>query len=155
MKELKRKFVKFSFYDIQKFEKHLSDMAAEGWLIKKKGIFVCTYEKIQPQRLYFTVTYLSSVSQFDPDTSEKQLIKEELCSAAGWKLATSFGAMQIFYTENPNAVPIETDAVTQVKNRYEIIKKTIVIPYIFLIILNFISLLLSLIHISEPTRLEC
>ena len=115
MSETRRCFTTLSFYDQKGIEKKLEQMAAQGWMIAQPGGLLWTYRKIRPQRLRFAVTYFPSASEFDPHPSQRQLMKEDFCAQDGWKLAARWDAMQIFYTDRADAVPIDTDPVTQVE----------------------------------------
>ena len=116
MKDKKRILCTFSFYDQRAMQDKLEEMARQGWMIEQPGNTFWTFRKIEPQELRFCVTYFPKASEFDPGPSTGELIKMDFCAADGWKLAARWGVMQIFYNENKDAVPIETDPVAQVAN---------------------------------------
>ncbi len=126
MSNVKRCFANFSPFDQSTIETKLEEMAAKGWMIQKLGNLFWTYERIEPQKLHFAVTYFPDASEFDPKPSEGQLTREEFCAQDGWQLAVRWGAMQIFYTSQENPVPIDTDVVTQVETICRTMKKTMV-----------------------------
>ncbi len=128
MKEIKRCFANFSFYDPPAIQHKLEEMAAQGWMFDKPGSLFWTYRQIPPQKLRFAVTYFPDASDFDPAPTDEQLTKEEFCALDGWQLAARFGSMQIFYSAQPNAVPIETDPLTQVENIHRAMKKAVLFP---------------------------
>lgn len=128
MKETKRCFANFSFYDPPAIQQKLEEMAAQGWMFDKPGRFFWTYRQIRPQKLRFAVTYSPDASDFDPAPTDKQLTKEDFCALDGWQLAARFGSMQIFYSARPDAVPIETDPLTQVENIHRAMKKAVLFP---------------------------
>lgn len=100
----------YSFYDHTGMEQHFEKMAAQGWLIEKLGYF-WRYRRIEPQALRFSVVYYSEASEFDPTKpSEGELTFYDFCAQAGWNKAASRAQMNVFYNEDANAVPIETDA---------------------------------------------
>lgn len=132
MKEVKRCFCNFSFYDQQSIQKQLEDMAENGWMLEKTGSFMWTYKRIEPKKLRFSVTYFPGASDFDPTPTEGELTKIDYCRQDGWILAASWGVMQIFYNENTDAVPIETEPVTQVENIRKSLKKNVLIPQLVL-----------------------
>lgn len=144
MKTVKRTFVNFSFFDQEGIEKKLEDMAAGGWMIAKAGNLFWTYTKIPPQKLRFAVTYFPGASKFDPRPSEKQLEKEAMCAQDGWKLVLRWDAMQIFCTDRPDAVPIETDPIPQVENIHRTMRKNILFSQLIVIALVLWSLYLQL-----------
>lgn len=126
MSNVKRCFANFSPFDQSTIEAKLEEMAARGWMIQKLGNLFWTYERVEPQKLHFAVTYFPDASEFDPKPSEGQLTREEFCAQDGWQLAVRWGAMQIFYTSQENPVPIDTDPVTQVETICRTMKKTVV-----------------------------
>ena len=126
MSNVKRCFANFSPFDQSTIETKLEEMAAKGWMIQKLGNLFWTYERKEPQKLHFAVTYFPDASEFDPKPSEGQLTREEFCAQDGWQLAVRWGAMQIFYTSQENPVPIDTDVVTQVDTICRTMKKTMV-----------------------------
>lgn len=126
MSKVKRCFANFSPFDQKTIETKLEEMAAKGWMIQKLGNLFWTYERTEPQRLHFAVTYFPEASEFDPKPSEGQLTREEFCTQDGWQLAVRWGAMQIFYSTQENPVPIDTDPVTQVETICRTMKKTVV-----------------------------
>ena len=126
MSNVKRCFANFSPFDQSTIETKLEEMAARGWMIQKLGNLFWTYERMEPQKLHFAVTYFPDASEFDPKPSEGQLTREEFCAQDGWQLAVCWGAMQIFYSTQENPVPIDTDPVTQVETICRTMKKTMV-----------------------------
>lgn len=143
MKTVKRTMANFSFFDKEAIEKELEDMAAKGWMIAKAGNLFWTYTKIPPKKLRFAVTYFPGASEFDPKPSEKQLEKEELCAEDGWRLVLRWDAMQIFCTDRPDAVPIETDPVPQVENIHRTMRKNILLSQLITVGLILCSLYLQ------------
>lgn len=131
MREVKRVFTNFSFYDPQTIQKKLEEMAARGWMIRRAGNLFWTFEKIPPQKLRFAVTYFPGASEFDPRPSEKQLDKEAFCAQDGWKLVLRWDAMQIFRNDREDAIPIETDPVPQVENIRRVMKKRVLFTQLF------------------------
>lgn len=129
MNETKRIFYRLSFFDPQEVERKLTQMAAEGWMLVKLGYYFSTYRKIEPTQLRFCVTYFPKASTFDSLPSFEEQQKIDYCAMDGWKLLTRLDSMQIYCTDQLDAVPLETDAVVQVKNMYRSIKKTSISAY--------------------------
>lgn len=111
MKETKRCICNFSFYDQHTIQEKLEDMAQKGWFLEKTGSFLWTYRRGAPKQLRFCVTYFPAASEFDPAPTEGELTKLDYCRQDGWELVARWGGMQIFSSENPDAVPIETEPV--------------------------------------------
>ncbi len=109
MDKYKYQLSTFNLFDYAGVERHLEKMAAKGWKFDSVGSFFWKYKKAEPATLKYSVTYIPEVSEFDPEPLEKQKDIEAYCEEAGWKKAGNWLQMQIFCSENPDAVPIETD----------------------------------------------
>ena len=126
MKEIKRRMETFSFYDRTGTERHLEEMAEQGWRLEKIGPFFWTYRKIEPQRLAFSVCCFPKASQFDPEPSEEQQTFYDFCEHSGWVLAASNAQLQVFCNERENPVPIETDPVLEVESIHQTMKRSLI-----------------------------
>lgn len=144
MKNTKRCFCNFSYYDQQAIQETLENMAERGWMLEKPGSFMWTYKRMEPQKLRFSVTYFPNASDFDPGPTDGELTKIDYCRQDGWNLVSSWGVMQIFYNENVNAVPIETEPVTQVENIRQSMKKNVLFPQAALCAILLINLFMRL-----------
>ena len=102
MKNTKRCFVLFSFYDRTGIEAYLEKQAENGWMLDKTSAFGWHFHRIEPRKIHFSVVYFAKASAFDPEPSEAQLAFHDFCEHTGWKLAASNAQMQIFYNEAPN-----------------------------------------------------
>ena len=106
----------YSFYDAQGIAAHLERMAARGWMIDSISGALWRYRAIEPSQLHFSVTYFPKASSFDPGPTEGQQVFADYCAQVGWEPAVRWGQMQIFYTDQSDPIPLETDPVTQVEN---------------------------------------
>lgn len=154
MRTTKRRFEIFSFFDVNGIEKHLEKMAQKGWLISKMDMFGWVYKKIEPQKLKFNVCYYPNASEFDPEPSDKQKDFYEFCEHTGWKIACQSAQMQVFYNENLQAVPIETDAKITVETIHNSAKKNFLPSYFILLGLGLVQefILISR-FLNEPVEL--
>lgn len=125
MKDTKRKLNFFSFFDFPAIEKHLSQMAEEGWMLKSAEGAIWKYERIEPKQLHFAVTYFPKATALDPEPSDELKMLWDFCEHTGWKLAVQAAQIQIFYNESENPRPIETDPVAQIENIHRAAKKSI------------------------------
>lgn len=139
MKNRKRRIEALSFYDHSGISKHLEKMALNGWLIEKITNWGWIYKKIEPQKLHFTVTYYPKASEFDPEPSEAQKRFYDFCEYTGWILACASAQMQIFYNEQENPIPIETDPVVEVDIIHKACKKTFIPAYALLLLLSILN----------------
>ena len=113
MKDRKRQLENLAFYDKAAIEDRAARMAEKGWLVEQPGPYFWKYRRIEPKRLAVNVVYFPKASEYDPSPTEGQIQLEELCKRDGWILAARWGQMQIFYNEQEDPAPIETDPVIQ------------------------------------------
>ena len=132
MSDTKKILCHFSFYDQVRIQEKLEEMAQQGWMVHQPGNFTWTFKRMEPKKLRFSVTYFPGASEFDPGPTESELTKLDFCAQDGWKLALKWGVMQIFYNENENAVPIETEPVAQVENVKKSMRKNVLITHLLL-----------------------
>lgn len=125
MPKTKKQLKSFSFYDFPAIEKHLSEMAADGWMLTSAEGIVWKYERIEPKKLHFAVTYFPKATALDPEPSDELKMLWDFCEHTGWKLAAQAAQIQIFYNEAENPRPIETDPTSQLENIHRAAKKTI------------------------------
>ncbi len=149
MRKTKRRIEFFRFYDYQGIARHLEKMAQKGWMISKISNYFWTYRRIQPTPLRFAVTYFPEASDFNPEPTEHQQDFMEYCQAAGWQFTTQWAQMQIFYNENLNAVPLETDEFSRLENIHRCMRKNFLPGNFLLLGLMILLLVLQLITASE------
>ena len=130
----------YSYLDRTAITAHLSDMAAQGWMLEKLGAWGWRYRRTEPKKLRFAVTFFPA-SQFDPGPSEGLETYRDYCAAAGWVLAAETAQVQIFYNEDENAVPIETDPAVELANIRRCVKRGFVGSYWALLTLSLFQIL--------------
>lgn len=124
MTNTKRRFVQFTFYDRTGIQDYLEKQAQKGWLLEKITPLGWVFRSMEPKLLHFSVTYFPQASAFDPEPSENQKRFQDFCAHTGWELAAANAQMQIFYNENENPIPIETDAAIEVETIHKAVKKS-------------------------------
>lgn len=132
MKERKWDFIPFSCYDRTGMERHLEQRAAQGWLLERISNFGWYYRRIEPRQIHFTVTHYLRASQFDPEPTEEQREFHDFCLRSGWRLAASSGQMQVFYNEEPDPVPIDTEPALELERIGKMMKR--VLPFQFILL---------------------
>ena len=142
MKNIKRRFEVFSFFDYTGIAGHLSKMAEKGWLIEKISNTGWVYRKIAPQKLTFYVTYFPNASEFDPCPTQEQQTFHDFCRHTGWKLAAAAAQMQVFFNEQENPVPIETDPVLQTAVIHAAAKKSFLPAHLLLLLISVVNIIL-------------
>lgn len=138
MKEIKRKIKGYSFFDRTGIEAELTQMAEKGWLIEDISGLSWKYRRIESSKMSFCVTYYPTISEFSAEPTEEQKTFYDFCERSGWKLAAANTQMHIFYNEQENAVPIETDPVLEVENIHRSVKKKQLRDHFIWIIINII-----------------
>mgnify|MGYP004516078325 CR=1 FL=1 len=91
MKNVKKRFKWFAFYDKTAIEEKMEAMAAKGWLLEQPANHRWRYHRIEPKKLHFSVTYFPDASAFDPGPTEGQCRMEEFCAKDGWVPAARWG----------------------------------------------------------------
>lgn len=146
MRETKRRLEAFSFFDHTGISRHLEDMARKGWMIEKLDNFGWIYRRIEPKEIHFFVSYFPKASEFDPEPTEEQKRFHDFCEHAGWKLACTSAQIQIFYNEQGNPIPIETEPELEVEAIHASAKKSFLPSYF---ILMFVALLQGAMFVSS------
>ena len=136
MKDLKYRWNTLCLYDYRGVEAHLPAMAAQGWRLEKAGNALWKYRRAEPASLRYAVTYNAGASQFNPGPTEGQESLEELCNAAGWTKVCDWFQMQIFSTEDPAAIPLETDEALRLQNIHRSMRKNFLPTNLFLLVIG-------------------
>ena len=139
MKDTKRRIEAFSFFDHTGIARHLTKMAEKGWLLEKISNFGWTYHRITPKKLTFSVCYYPKASEFDPEPTEEQKEFHDFCEHTGWVLAAESAQMQIFYNEQENPIPIDTDPVLEIETIHAAAKKSYLPGYFVLLLVSILD----------------
>ena len=123
----------FALYDYQGVERHLEKMEARGWRLERTGLF-WKYRRVEPRQVHYAVTYIPGLSEFDPVPTREQTQLRELCAAAGWEEAGNWLQMQIFRTEQPDPLPLETEDAVRLDVLRRAGRKSVVQQNILLIL---------------------
>lgn len=129
MRKTKRRMETLSFYDRTGVERHLEQMAEKGWMIDRVTAFGWVYRRIEPKKLQFSITYYPKASDFDPGPTEGQQVYHAFSAHAGWQYVCSWAQMQIFCTDQPDPVPIETDPELELETIHAAMVKGFLVPY--------------------------
>ena len=134
MRTTRRDLIPFSFYDHTGMEKHLEKMAQKGWMLEELTNWGWKYRAIQPQKLHFSVSFDTRASDFEPEPTEEQIMFQEFCRHSGWKLAAASGWMQVFYNEEEDPLPIQTDPELEVRMVGKLARRVLPFYLIFWVI---------------------
>lgn len=134
MKDHKRDFIPFSFYDRTGMAVHLEKRAAEGWLLDRVTPFGWLYRPIEPAKLHFTVTYDHRLSEFAPGPTEEEQTYQDFCAHGGWHFAAASGKMYFFYSAEEDPLPIETDPALELKQMARATRLMAVLLWVWLLL---------------------
>ena len=115
----------FSLYDRSGMIRYLKKMASRGWLLCGIGSVLWKFRRIKPQELDFSISYDRKGEAYDFRTSDRQQGLVEMGTEAGWTLAAASAAIQVFWTDRQDAVPMQTDPVSELGSITTIMRKTI------------------------------
>lgn len=145
MNHTKLRLEPFSFYNHTEIVSHLEKMAAKGWMIQKITPFGWKYQRIEPRQIHFAVSYYPKASEFDPEPSESQKTFHDFCAHTGWKLVCTSAQLQIFYNEQENPTPIETEPVLELESIHKSVMKSFLpvhgVLLLFAVIQGWLSML--------------
>ena len=134
MKDRKRDFIPFSFYDRTGMAAHLEKRAAQGWMLERISPFGWFYRRISPAQLHFTVTYNHRMSEFAPGPTEEEQTYQDFCTHGGWQFVTQSGKMSFFSSAEPDPVPIETDPILELKHIGRAMRPIVILLFFWLLI---------------------
>ena len=107
------RYVPFRLYESTSFEEYLAEMSLKGWLIEKISandlLGFMTFRKVEARKRIFCVDIFGLASDSDNRPRGQTADYVELCKAAGWEFLCKRGKMLVFFSEDENAVPIQTD----------------------------------------------
>ncbi len=131
MKTNKTKFISFKENDCQPLELYLEQMALKGWMLNKINLkYLFKFEKCEPKNIKFCVDIFDDVFKSNPINTVNIPEYIEMCKLAGWKHIDETSKYQIFYSEDENRVPIQTDDSLKLK---PVFKTTLTLSVLFLL----------------------
>ncbi len=130
----------FEFHDRSGIQKYLENQARKGWMLENLGKYRWKFRRVEPNAVHFAVVYFPEADFLDPAPGEDEETFREFCAHGGWQLAGSNGQMQVFYSEQENPIPIETDPLLEVENIHRAMKKGSLPGYYLLILSALLQL---------------
>ena len=149
MRKTRTRLELFSFYDHVGIAAHLERQAREGWLLESIGSWGWKYRRIEPRAVKFYVTYFPKASVYDPGPSERERTFRAYCEEAGWKLAAASAQLQVFCCDDPDPIPIETDAVMQVENIHAAAKRSHIFSHALLGVVGLLQMVMWLVQFVQ------
>lgn len=139
MKHVKYRLESYTLYDYRGVERHLEDMEAKGWRLEKTGN-LWKYRRTEPKKVHYAVTYVPEASEFNPAPTPGQENLAELCAAAGWEKVADWFQMQIFRSEQPDPMPLETEESVRLEVLGRAIRKNFLPSCLLLTVLGAVML---------------
>ena len=139
MRDVKYRLETFTLYDYRGVERHLEAMEAKGWRLEKTGN-LWKYRRTEPRKVHYAVTYVPEASEFNPAPTAGQENLAELCAAAGWEKAADWFQMQIFRSEQPDPMPLETEEAVRLEVLQRSIRKNFLPSSLLLTVLGAVML---------------
>ena len=145
MRNTKREWMPlYSFLDRKRVTAHLADMAARGWMLDRLSGWSWRYRRTEPQQLRFAITFFAGAGRFSPAPAAGLDTFQDYCAQAGWHRAAGFDQVQVFYSEDPDAVPIDTDPAAELENIRRSIGKPMVRSYLALLLIILLYMAMDL-----------
>ena len=113
---LVHRFIPCPQYDVSGMECWLSEMAEQGLLLQKDGLFcgIATFEKGMPQKIIYRLQAASkSTSMWSDNNGDPDVEEIELSEQFGWEYVAKRGEFHIYRTSNPKARELHTDKEVQ------------------------------------------
>lgn len=143
MRNVKYRLESFTLYDYRGVERHLEAMEAKGWRLEKTGT-IWKYRRTEPKQVHYAVTYVPEASEFNPAPTAGQENLAELCAAAGWEKAADWFQMQIFRSEQPEPMPLETEEHVRLEVLQRAVRKNFLPSSLMLTVLGVVMLVMQI-----------
>lgn len=135
------RFVSAELFQEDKRNDLLEKMAKQGWILHKTHGLLWVFRKDEP----CNARYSSLWHYFKENEDEKKNEMIAFIEEGGWHYVTSCVSLHIFKTEENDAVPLETDALTTLRALHKTMMKTVVLP-VFFVVVTVALFTLQLIH---------
>ncbi len=149
MKNEKKKFIMIIPWQYTQLIDTLEKMEAKGYKFKASGKFLWKFERCDPKHVRYAAKYVPEKKELEPAATESELAFAKMCMATGWELVDPTGNMHIYRNENPQAIDLDTDALSQLDlihrstKSYLSISSVSIISGILILLTNFVMPVLS------------
>lgn len=135
MRQTKMTVPFFALYDRTGMETYLEKQSESGWMLTQITALGWKFKKAEPRKRRFAVTYLPNASLYSTASYGEERAFADLCAYTGWTFLDRNSKYHVYYSEEADPTPIDTDPVLEVRNIHRVSKKTF-LPAMFLLILN-------------------
>lgn len=126
-------------YDV--LERKLEKRSEKGWMADYVGVFFIRYKRVEPKRRKVQIVYDPENMEYWRNDSDYTQGLEDYVGSAGWVKACDYFKQKIYYNEDPDAVPIDTDERVRLENIKESMAPLGFFTFIAIIGLLFVGLM--------------
>ncbi|MCE5196101.1 MAG: DUF2812 domain-containing protein [Negativicutes bacterium] len=145
-------------YDVEGMESWLTDMAKDGLILTKDGVFagIAAFKQSQPQYLKYRLEAAQkSTSMWADDGGEPDQEAVELSDKYGWQYIAKRGSFYIYRSSEPGARELNTDPEVQAialnmvrKRQYDAVFRALLWLILYPILQIRGDLLITMIHVQ-------
>lgn len=142
MKYKKRVYIACELYEGEALKSYLEHMALEGYRLVKIGSYFLYFEVCEPHPIRYCVEIMEKASVYASNQTLALKRYREFCKDAGWDYIGTNGFLHVFYTEDMDALPVETDAQERYERTCQICRKNnriITITFALFMLFNLYS----------------
>lgn len=130
----------FDPYQYHLAEKHLEKMARKGWMLEKIGTFFWKYHPCEPSSIRFSIVYSPEADGRHPNPAGELEKLQNHAREMGWEYVSPWNGMQVFCTQNPDAVSLQSDEKIRKDTFAKSLKENaiiwLILPVLWLILLG-------------------
>lgn len=119
-------------YCFQTLERRLEKQSEKGWMMDKMGVFLMRFRSCEPMKRAVQVVFDPDASEYGTDTSPYSQGLEEYIGSTGWYKACDYFKQKVYYNDDPDAVPIETDDKLKLQKIKEAMLPSNVLTFVIL-----------------------
>lgn len=150
----KRIWVSIDLWNKRKLVRYLEEQALKGWMFCGFEETLWKFERIEPKKVHFCVTYFLGYIEGNDYANQRLLEFWDYCAHAGWELAGTNQELQVFYSKRDDPVPIDTDPKMEVRTMQIMALRKLKPKLKYFLILTVLSLLMVLAdYHANPIRM--
>lgn len=152
MTNTKWRFEIYDVYDYTGMIAQFEKMAEKGWLIEHIKGYLWRYKRIEPRKINFAITHFEYYTAHEsaPDNGQSEFL--EMCRSAGWQLVAQQNSLMVFVNYSDNPVPLETDAITQVKTVHKSVKSQLMLNNLAVMAIYMLYMISNIYQLLKKTH---
>lgn len=132
--------ISYDLYQYHLAEMHLEKMARKGWMLEKAGTLFWKYHPCEPGSVRFSIVYSPEASGHHPNPAGELEKLRNHAKEMGWEYVTPWREMQVFCTQDPDAVSLQSDEKIRQDTFEKSLKQNVaillILPILWLILLG-------------------